>query len=248
MVSFIKRGGSQRILQRLRGNPRSQLSACPLCCYPLPEPLPQTLLWECCREAAQTHLAKWCWEHTSAVGMMLGSWAEEDSENKGEGWMLQPTMWHLARATYPLPSRACAGRPPWDFGGKQMGCYPKVINDSLASFAVMTSRALHKHQRKPCPENSHPEKANKRGNHRKPCTKQLRWLQRYGTQTRMSWSARVMSALLLLGSAKPSRRHPTTTMITHCGDKQTGTNQESCFPQCLHQVLLPQGRQNSRLS
>lgn len=159
----FKRGGSQRVLQRLKGDPGSQLSACPLCCHPLPEPLFQPLLWECCGEAPQTHLAKQCGQCASAVGMLLGSWAEEDPGNKGEGWMLQPTLWHPARDTYPLPSRACVGKPPCDFSGKQMEFCPKVINDSLAVFAAMTSWALHKHQRKPCPENSHPEKANKRG-------------------------------------------------------------------------------------
>lgn len=125
----FKRGGSQRVLQRPRGDPGSQLSACPLC-------------RECRREAPQTHLAKQCGECASAVGMLLGSWAAEDPENKGKGWMLQPTPWHLARAMYPLPSRACTGRPPCDFGGKRMGRYPKVINDSSASFAAMTSWAL----------------------------------------------------------------------------------------------------------
>lgn len=106
-------------------------------------------------------------------------------------------------------------------------------------FAAMTSWALLKHQRKPCPESSHPEKANKRGNHQQPCTKQLQWLHRYGTQTRMSWSARVMSALLPLCSAEPPRRHPVTDMIAHCGDTPPRTNQESCFPQCQNTPPSP---------
>lgn len=120
----------KRALQRLRGNPGSQLSPCPLCCHPLPEPLLQPFLWECCREAPQTHLAKQCGDHASLWRCCQGLGIQR---TKVRGRMLQPTPWHPARNTYPLPSWACVGRPPCDFGGKQMEFYPEVmINDSLA--------------------------------------------------------------------------------------------------------------------
>lgn len=108
--------------------------------------------------------------------------------SREQGWVLDAAAYTVAssQGNVSTPSLGLRGQLPVTLVRNRWGAIPRWLM-TLASFAAMTSWALHKHQRKPCPESSHPEKANKRGNHQKPCTKQLRRLHRYETQTRMSW-------------------------------------------------------------
>lgn len=134
----ILRGEKQPVSSaEWRDGSGSHLSACPLSCDPLQQPLLQPLLWQYCREEAGKH-HKHIWPNGAEHMPLLQ--AEEDPENKGEGWF-DAAAWVMAvgRGMYPLPSWLRMVRIPCDFGGKWTWLYPVVINDSLALFAATTS-------------------------------------------------------------------------------------------------------------
>lgn len=137
-VIGILRGEKQAVgSAALRGGSGAQVSACPLSCSPLPQPLLQPLLWEYCRaEAGKHHEHIW----PSGTGNVPPLQAEGDPENKGAGW-LDAAAWAMATSwgDVSTPFLASYGQTPCDFGEKWSWLYPVVINDSLTLSAAMTS-------------------------------------------------------------------------------------------------------------